>query len=221
MTYEEALVAANANNDLDNSTFVIDKNLRTIAIPSSFVLGVYNDKNTQIIPFAMPRYYNDIDLSEFTIRVNFLNAHAEGDIYLVYGQEVGEDTITFDWIVNRPAYAYAGDVSFVVCMRLVDENNIVIKEYNTTISHVPVLQGIEVENPISENIVADLLAQIQACETRAEVASLHYPTIIDGYWYVWDVTTGQFVTTGTIASGVDMGVSYDSSAESLTFTPQS
>ncbi len=221
MTYEEALAIASTSNESDNSTFVIDKNLRTIAIPSSFVLGVYHDMDTQIVPFEMPRYFNGIDLSEFTIRVNFLNSHGDGDIYLVHDQDIGEDTINFDWVVSRAAYLYAGNVNFVVCLKQVDSNSIVTREYNTTISTVPVLAGIEVENPISWNVVVDLLAQIQACETRAEVASLHYPTVIDGYWYVWDVTEGEYVSTGTIASGVDMGVSYNSSTETLLFTPQS
>ena len=96
MTYEEALAVATANNEIDeNQTFLIDKNLRTVTIPDGFVLGVFNDKNVQIVPFAMPRYYNGIDMSTFAIQVNYVNSAGDGDIYLVFDQDVQEDLILF------------------------------------------------------------------------------------------------------------------------------
>lgn len=218
MTYEEALAAATASNESDNSTFVIDKNLRTITVPKSFVLGVYNDKDTQVVPFMLPRYYNDIDLSAFSIRVNFLNANGDGAIYLVFDPTIGTDSISFDWIVDRTAYLYAGKVNFVVCLIQVDDESHVIREFNTTIAKVPVLEGIEVESPISDQAALDLLAQIQAAEARAMEATTHYPTIINGYWNVWDVTEEEYVTTGVPAYGTDLTVAYDSATEGIMFT---
>lgn len=35
----------------------------------------------------------------------------------------------------------------------------------------------------------------------AEEAAEHYPQIIDNYWYVWDVSAGEYVNTGVPASG--------------------
>lgn len=228
MTYEEALAAAVASNELDNSTFVIDKNLRTITVPKNFVLGVYNDKNTQIVPFMMPRFYNDIDLSEFNIRVNFVNANGDGDIFLVVDKEISEDSISFTWTVNRSAYLYAGKVHFVVCLIKVDGASYVTQEYNTTKATAPVLEGIEVDNPIGDEAAQDVLAQIQAAEVRAnvaaakaEVAITHYPTIIDGYWCVWDATATQYVSTGVPAYGTNLTVAYNSSTESIAFVPYS
>ena len=203
MTYEEALAQAQANNETVNNTFVIDKHLRTIAVPESFILGVYNDKNTQVVPFEMPRYYNDIDLATYSIRVNFMNAHGDGDIYLVMSRQIGADSITFDWVVNRTAYTYAGDVYFVVCLIKTDGNGIVTTEFNTTRTKVRVLEGLEVDNPIPETVAISILAQIQNAAARAEAVVVSPPEIRDGFWWVWDATEMAYFNTGVQANGSD------------------
>ena len=38
---------------------------------------------------------------------------------------------------------------------------------------------------------------------KAEEAVTHYPAIINGYWCVWDVTSGEYVSTGIEAQGPD------------------
>lgn len=172
MTYEEALAVATANNEIDeNQTFLIDKNLRTVTIPDKFVLGVFNDKNVQIVPFAMPRFYNGIDMSTFAIQINYVNSNGDGDIYLVFDPDVQEELILFDWIVDRTAFATAGKTGFVVCMKEDDENGYVAREFNTTIAYAPVLEGLEIENPIDEQTALDILTQIQLAAIRADEAA--------------------------------------------------
>lgn len=38
-------------------------------------------------------------------------------------------------------------------------------------------------------------------QAAAETAAGHYPQIIDGYWYVWDVSAGEYVNTRVPATG--------------------
>lgn len=172
MTYEEALAVATANNEIDeNQTFLIDKNLRTVTIPDGFVLGVFNDKNVQIVPFAMPRYYNGIDMSTFAIQVNYVNSAGDGDIYLVFDQDVQEDLILFNWVVDRTAFATSGKTGFVVCMKEDDEYGYVAREFNTTLAYAPVLDGLEIDNPIDEQEVLDVLTQIRRAAERADIAA--------------------------------------------------
>lgn len=172
MTYEEALAVATANNEIDeNQTFLIDKNLRTVTIPDGFVLGVFNDKNVQIVPFAMPRYYNGIDMSTFAIQVNYVNSAGDGDIYLVFDQDVQEDLILFNWVVDRTAFATSGKTGFVVCMKEDDEYGYVAREFNTTLAYAPVLDGLEIDNPIDDQEVLDVLTQIRRAAERADIAA--------------------------------------------------
>lgn len=134
--------------EVDN-TLVIDNYLRTIAIPKSVTnLGVEHDDDVLRLDFKMPRYLEDTDLSKFSIRINYLNAKGEGDVYTVNDKVVGTDSITFSWLVGPTATAYKGDTKFIVCMTIVNSDGYIEKEYNTTVASLPVLEGLEVDEQI-------------------------------------------------------------------------
>lgn len=163
-TLEEALLLASSNEDTpirERYKFEISNDLRTISIPSDLVFGVYFDRNVQTIDFEMPRYYHDLDLAPFGIKINYVSNN-EGHIYIVDDKVVGEDTITFTWTVDFPAYsANGGTVTFSVCLRQTNNSNEVIKELNTTIHTVKILPGLEVEiDESDEDTVKDYLVQI-------------------------------------------------------------
>ena len=136
-----------------DKTLIIDKDLRTIIIPSSVKnLGVESDDDVLRLKFSMPRMYDDVDLSDFSIYINYMNAKNTGDVYVVDDKTIADDTITFSWLVGRVALAYKGNVRFIVCMKKHDDNSNVIQEYNTTIASLPVLEGLETgETVIQQN----------------------------------------------------------------------
>ena len=136
-----------------DKTLIIDKDLRIITIPSSVKnLGVESDDDVLRLKFSMPRMYGDVDLSDFSIYINYMNAKNTGDVYVVDDKTIADDTITFSWLVGRVALAYKGNVRFIVCMKKHDDNSNVIQEYNTTIASLPVLEGLETgETVIQQN----------------------------------------------------------------------
>ena len=136
-----------------DKTLIIDKDLRIITIPSSVKnLGVESDDDVLRLKFSMPRMYGDVDLSDFSIYINYMNAKNTGDVYVVDDKTIADDTITFSWLVGRVALAYKGSVRFIVCMKKHDDDSNVIQEYNTTIASLPVLEGLETgETVIQQN----------------------------------------------------------------------
>ena len=127
-----------------DKTLIIDKDLRTIIIPSSVKnLGVESDDDVLRLKFSMPRMYGDVDLSDFSIYINYMNAKNTGDVYVVDDKTIADDTITFSWLVGRVALTYKGNVRFIVCMKKYDNDSNIIQEYNTTIASLPVLEGLE------------------------------------------------------------------------------
>ena len=136
-----------------DKTLIIDKDLRIITIPSSVKnLGVESDDDVLRLKFSMPRMYGDVDLSDFSIYINYMNAKNTGDVYVVDDKTIADDTITFSWLVGRVALAYKGNVRFIVCMKKHDDDSNVIQEYNTTIASLPVLEGLETgETVIQQN----------------------------------------------------------------------
>lgn len=122
----------------------IDNELRTISIPSNLtVLGVESDEDVNVIKFEMPRHYGEVDLSTFAVRVNYMNANGDGDIYKVTDLVASEEKMTFSWLVGRTASMYKGDTRFIVCLKKLAEDFVVKQEFNTTVASLPVLQGLE------------------------------------------------------------------------------
>ena len=147
---------------------VIDNDLRTISIPSSVQLaGVESDEDVRRLYFQMPKQYGEVDLSEFDIRINFMNANNQGDVYAVTDKQVTGDNITFSWLVGRNALAYRGNIRFVVCLKKVDAEGAVQQEFNTTVAQLAVLEGLETtEAVVAENpdIIEQILARLDDLE---------------------------------------------------------
>lgn len=129
---------------------VVDLESRTIVIPKTVsVLGVEADDETRILHFQVPQYYCNVDLSEFSIRVNYKNANGEPDMYLVLNKVVENGLIKFDWVVGRHAFAKKGNVKFSICLKDLFEG-VVRREFNTAPATLPVLEGLETGYDLSE-----------------------------------------------------------------------
>lgn len=150
MATADELLASLSNSD-DDKTLIIDNYLRNINIPNGIKsLGVESDDEVLRLKFKMPRYLGGTDLSTFAIRINYLNARGEGDVYTVSDMKVVDDDITFSWLVGPNATKYKGSTKFNVCMKIVDDDGHVQKEYNTTIATLPVLEGLETDEGLIE-----------------------------------------------------------------------
>lgn len=179
-TAEELLDQAAESGGAVTSTIpylTVDMESRQIAIPPTIKnIGVESDDEVKRLWFKMARYYHDIDLSTFTIRINYTNANGDGDVYTVYDVEIGENELIFSWLVGRYAVQTAGNVNFVLCLLDIDENNIIDREFNTTIAVLPVLKGLETVGGIIEDQL-DIISQ--ASEYGAREALKDFEKAID------------------------------------------
>lgn len=163
MATADELLASTYSTE-DDTTLIIDNYRRTINIPKGVTnLGVEHDDEVLRLNFKMPRYLDDTDLSQFTIRINYMNANAETDVYYVDDKFVTTNYITFSWLVGPNATAYKGTTSFIVCMvdstdDAADNGGLIDREFNTTIASLPVFEGLEVDNGIFYQY-SDLITQ--------------------------------------------------------------
>lgn len=144
-----AMTAAEPITESADEILVADLVTRVISIPATLrLLGVESDDDVKRLQFKIPRNYGEFDLSTFDFRINFENARGKGDFYPVDDLTVGNDGyLTFSWLIDRVAFAYAGDVKFSICMKLYD-GEVVVKELNTTYAILPVLEGLETEKAV-------------------------------------------------------------------------
>ena len=144
---------------------IIDNDLRTMLIPSDLtLLGVESDDDVKKIEFQMPKTYCGFDLSQFEVRVNFMNAHGDGDLYIADDVTVSGDNLTFTWLVGRSACMYKGNTQFIVCLKKFDSNSVVVQEFNTTVYSLPVLEGLETTEVVVQqnpDIIEHILVLIE------------------------------------------------------------
>lgn len=158
-----ASLASTATTDEDITTLVIDHYTRTIHIPKGITtLGVESDDDVLRLNFKMPRYLGTVDLYNFSIRINYINAQGEDDVYKVTDKAIVGDNITFSWLVGPTAVAYKGTTKFNVCMVITDANSVIKQEYNTAVASLPVLQGME----CSERVVSEYTDILEQWERR-------------------------------------------------------
>ncbi|GFO86455.1 DUF6273 domain-containing protein [Anaerostipes butyraticus] len=167
MDLDEALAQADVYAE-ETEVCKIDNDLRTITVPSGLqTVGVESDEDVRRLNFQMPKQYGEVDLSEFNIRINFMNANNSGDVYAVTDKAISGDNITFSWLVGRNALAYRGSIRFIVCLKKTDAEGVVQQEFNTTVATLSVLEGLETtEQVIQENpdIIEQILARLDELE---------------------------------------------------------
>ena len=143
-----------------DDVLVVDLETRQIIIPETVTnLGVESDASVRVLHFQVPRQYCEVDLSTFTIRVKYKNTSGAGGTYDITNPTIEDDVIKFDWVVARPVVSRRGNVVFNVCLReIVDE--IVEREFNTTVTTLPVLEGLETGEEIVDDY-ADVFEQLK------------------------------------------------------------
>lgn len=146
----------------------IDAKTRIIFVPSTIVVGgVQSDKNAERIKFSCPKIVGDnLDLSKFSVRINFENVSSVDfnvsikDQYICDDVAVDGENVTFSWLIGRNAARYMGTVRFIVCAIKTDSDSNISVEWNTTIAEVPVLEGIEIDQPQIGQEEKDVINQL-------------------------------------------------------------
>lgn len=146
----------------------IDAKTRAIFVPSTIVVGgVQSDKNAERIKFSCPKIVGDnLDLSKFSVRINFENVSSVDfnvsikDQYICDDVAVDGENVTFSWLIGRNAARYMGTVCFIVCAVKTDSDSNISVEWNTAIAEVPVLEGIEIDQPQIGEQEKDIINQL-------------------------------------------------------------
>lgn len=163
LAYNLAASLAATQPDEDLTTLVIDHYTRTINIPKGITtLGVERDDDVLRLNFKMPRYLGTVDLYNFNIRINYINANGEDDVYRVTDKALSGNNITFSWLVGPTAVAYKGITRFNVGMVITDNESVVQQEYNTAPVSLPVLEGLECD----ERVVSEYTDILEQWESR-------------------------------------------------------
>lgn len=154
----------------------IDPETRTITVPlSKRILGTESDQETNRLYFKCPKVVGDnVDLSLFSLRINYQNAGNKKDQYLVEDVKEEGDTITFSWLLKRSVTAYKGNVKFILCAVKTAEDGAIKNEWNTTLNtECESLEGMEVDQTAVEEETKDIVEQLIAMMNHSAENAVH------------------------------------------------
>lgn len=153
---------------------VVDSN-RFITVPEELRrIAVQFDNNMETVTFDCPRYWDGIDMSKMKVYINYLTKSNVRGMYWAEKVTVDpqDDTIMhFDWLITRNVTLVKGPISFLVCIRDVDEEGNESNHWNSELNQeMYVSEGLECEESILEqypDIITQLLTRMDYVEEIA------------------------------------------------------
>ena len=118
-------------------------------------------------------------------------------------------------VVIPDEYFMPGSTIYAWVVLFPTENS-AVAEWQISIPIDPKAKATDEEpTPQQESVIDQTINALNTAVAEAQEAITHYPKVVDGYWYVWDVTDSEYVTTGVKSTGED-GVSPVVTVESIT-----
>lgn len=164
--------------------FIIDANSRKINIPFEFsFLGVIGDHKAETIYFEIDRYFDDVDLSEHTCIVQFINKNPktlkcnEG-LYPVTTMDINsiDGKIIFGWNIMNDATQIAGDIYFSIRFYSIDSNNKFTYNFNTLTANSIILDTLDVKHT---SIIEISPSELQAWNDKMNQINLKSEQVLE------------------------------------------
>lgn len=150
---------------------------RYITVPDELKrIAVQYDHNIETVTFDCPRYWDEHDMSTMRVFINYMRPDGEPDSYIcesVTIDEADSSIMHFDWTISKNATMIQGTLSFLVCIKEVDEEGNELHHWNSELcTDMTVSTGLEVTETILvkyPDIVTQLLARMDAVENIQSV----------------------------------------------------
>lgn len=192
---EEEIAAYTANPD-EERHIIVDET-RKITVPDELKrIAVQYDHNIETVTFDCIRYWDGHDMSTMHVYINYMLANKALGCYMSEDVTVDpndENIIHFTWTISRNVTQAIGPITFLVCIKRVDEEGNEVNHWNSELNKdMFVNQGLECGEPITEDY-PDLIEQILLkLESQDK-----YPA-----WRRWTDASGNY----TDESGMPYGV---------------
>ena len=142
---------------------IIDDN-RIVTVPDKLKrLAVQYDHDIETVTFDCPRYWDDLDMSQMKIYINYLRSDTYTGTYKAQNITVDEtdDTIMhFTWTVSKNVSMVFGKIVFLVCVRKTDESGNEVNHWNSELcKDCYISEGLEVDGEELKELYPDIIDQ--------------------------------------------------------------
>ena len=160
---EDGVMALTAESSTEPH-IIIDSN-RKVSVPDELKrIAVQYDHNVETVAFDCPRYWDEHDMSQMKIYINYKCPGGSLGCYIVDSVTIDEADNTimhFDWTISRNATLKDGNLSFLVCIRKIDaETGEEVNHWNSELNmEMYISKGLEC-NEITEELYPDIITQL-------------------------------------------------------------
>ena len=160
---EDGVMALTAESSTEPH-IIIGSN-RKVSVPDELKrIAVQYDHNVETVTFDCPRYWDEHDMSQMKIYINYKCPGGSLGCYIVDSVTIDEADNTimhFDWTISRNVTLKDGNLSFLVCIRKIDaETSEEVNHWNSELNmEMYVSKGLEC-NEITEELYPDIITQL-------------------------------------------------------------
>lgn len=142
---------------------------RFMTVPSNLKrLGVQYDHNMETVVFDCPRYWDNRDMSQMAVYINYALSNGYMDRYPADNISADGDIMHFEWTISRNATQVAGAVSFLICVMKTDAEGNEERHWNSELcEECYISAGMETEeSPVDTypDLVTQLLLRMDSVE---------------------------------------------------------
>lgn len=126
---------------------------RFISVPVELQrIAVQYDHDVETVTFDCPRYWDDLDMSELSIYINYMRKDREVGVYKA--TDISVDTANdrimhFNWKISRNVTEVVGSLKFLVCIKKGDADGNEVNHWNSELNaEMYISEGLEVEPSI-------------------------------------------------------------------------
>ena len=143
----------------DDEPHIVVNPDRTITIPEELKhIAVEHDHNVETVTFDCPRYWDEHDFSTMNAYINYERSDGYKDQYPVKNlrvDETDESIIHFDWTISRNVTKQKGNLTFLVCIKKVNEDGEEEPHWNSRLNSELIIDpGLECNN-IEDDDISD------------------------------------------------------------------
>ena len=137
---------------------------RVITVPTELKrLAVQFDHDVETVTFDCPRYWDEHDMSQMHIYINYLRPDKETGIFKAQNIVVDETDLNvmhFDWTISRNVSEVPGQLVFLVCIKKVDEEGNEKTHWNSELCKTCyVSEGLEIDGEELKALYPDIIEQ--------------------------------------------------------------
>lgn len=166
---------ADISANIETEEHIVIGTDRHVTVPEPLKrIAVQMDHNIETVTFDCPRYWDKHDMSQMVVYINYMRKDGNPGSYIADNVVVDEtdDTIMhFDWTISRNVTEVKGALSFLVCIKKVDEEGMEQNHWNSELCEdMYVSEGLECVEPLSE-LYPDIYTQLlQRMDENEEIS---------------------------------------------------